>query len=81
MSGQRGRLAPYSAAYTACRTGITSRARAAAELAATPVGAIENLELLRLTLHREVDHLLDVEADRYGFLLTMIPPPRDETRR
>ncbi|MFI6513576.1 hypothetical protein ACIBCT_38735 [Streptosporangium sp. NPDC050855] len=78
MSGQRGHLAPYAAAYTACRTGITGRARAA-ELAATPVGAIENLELLRLTLHREVDYLLDAEADRYGPFLLMIPPPRDET--
>jgi len=80
MNGKQGRLAPYTAAYTACRTGIARRARAAAELATTAVGAIENLELLRSTLHREVDHLIDAEADQYGHLLT-IPPPRDETSR
>ena len=43
MNGKQGRLAPYTAAYTACRTGIARRARAAAELATTAVGAIENL--------------------------------------
>ncbi|MFD8556806.1 hypothetical protein ACFV1N_05895 [Streptosporangium canum] len=76
---RNSRLSRYSTAYAATVASITERARAAADLADTPLMALENLELLRLTLHREVDHLLDAEADRHGQLLTLIPPPRDET--
>ncbi|WP_344972851.1 hypothetical protein [Streptosporangium fragile] len=65
------RFGQYSAAITAARNSIAQRARAAANLATSPVGAIENVELLRAALHREVDQLLDAEADRHGPLLTI----------
>ncbi|MFF0249663.1 hypothetical protein ACWEU6_07025 [Streptosporangium sandarakinum] len=78
---RNGRLSRYSKAYTATQTSITERARAAADLAADPVAALEMLELLRVTLRREVDQLLDAEADRRGPLLNLTSLPRDETSR
>ncbi|MFI7632432.1 hypothetical protein [Microbispora rosea] len=54
----------YAAAYHLSRFAIAARARAAAELGHDESAAAESLELVRLTLHREVDQLVDAEALR-----------------
>lgn len=47
-----------------CRAAIAERARAAAEVGHDDSAAAESLELVCLTLHREVDQFVDAESLR-----------------